>query len=100
MRVLLLDWMFEVSAELFLKRQTYYLAVNYVDRYFSKVRGVSREKVQCVGTSALYLASKMEEINPPKLEMLSMATAGGSTKQQILDMEKQLLKALGYYLNP
>ena len=31
MRVLLLDWMFEVSSELFLKRQTFYLAVNYVD---------------------------------------------------------------------
>ena len=80
MRVLLLDWMFEVSSELFLKRQTFYLAVNYVDWFFSKVTGVGREKIQCVGTAALYLSSKMEEINPPKLEVLSIATAGGSTK--------------------
>jgi len=80
MRVLLLDWMFEVSAELFLKWQTYYLAVDYLDRYFS-LNWVPKRLIQVAGTAALYIAAKMEEINPPKIHTLVEATDGGSTKE-------------------
>lgn len=40
MRKVLLDWMWEMSAELGFKRQTYYLAVNYTDRFLSIVTNV------------------------------------------------------------
>jgi cyclin E len=35
MRAILLDWMMEVCMEFTLKRETFHLAVNYVDRYLS-----------------------------------------------------------------
>jgi len=35
MRSILLDWMMEVCMEFTLKRETFYYAVNYVDRYLS-----------------------------------------------------------------
>jgi len=35
MRAILLDWMMEVCAEFNLKRETFHLAVIYVDRYLS-----------------------------------------------------------------
>lgn len=36
MRAILLDWMMEVACEFAMKRQTYYLAINYIDRYLTK----------------------------------------------------------------
>lgn len=35
MRSVLFDWMMEVCTEFKLKRETYYLAMNYVDKYLS-----------------------------------------------------------------
>lgn len=35
MRAILLDWMMEVCTEFKMKRETYYLAVCYVDKYLS-----------------------------------------------------------------
>ncbi len=33
MRAILIDWISEVSDELNLQKQTFYLTVNYIDRY-------------------------------------------------------------------
>lgn len=35
MRLILFDWMMEVCEEFQLKRDTYYMAINYVDRYMA-----------------------------------------------------------------
>ena len=40
MRAILIDWMMEVSNEFMLKKETLYLAINYTDRYLSKVPNV------------------------------------------------------------
>jgi hypothetical protein len=40
MRGILLNWLTEVSADFNFKRDTYYLAINYIDRYLSKEPGV------------------------------------------------------------
>lgn len=52
MRAVLMDWMMEVlinfskfwkvSMEFNLKRETYTLSIGYVDRYLSRVRGLSK----------------------------------------------------------
>jgi hypothetical protein len=36
MRAMVIDWIIEVADALFLKRETLYLAINYLDRYLSK----------------------------------------------------------------
>lgn len=36
MRAILMDWMIEVCSEYVMKRDSYYLAVAYVDCYLSK----------------------------------------------------------------
>ena len=36
-RVILMEWLMEVSDKFQLKRQTYHLAVHYADRFLSKV---------------------------------------------------------------
>jgi len=42
MRALLLDWMIEVSSEFDLRRETFYLAYNYLDRYLDTVLNIEK----------------------------------------------------------
>ena len=42
MRALLIEWMMEVASEFGLKRETYYLALNYLDRYAGKVNNIEK----------------------------------------------------------
>lgn len=100
MRALLLDWMVEVSAEFNLQRETMYLALNYLDRYIARVLNIQRSDFQLVGTTALYLACKMEELHVPKIQFFILATDNGYTKGQILNMERKMAKELRWNLTP
>ena len=46
--------------EFSLKRETYTLAVGYVDRYLSRTKCLSKVKFQLLGVTALFIAAKME----------------------------------------
>lgn len=60
MRAILIDWIMEVCNEFTLKRETFHLAVNYVDRYMSIVVNVSKSELQLIGIVAMFIASKVE----------------------------------------
>jgi cyclin A len=55
MRSVLVDWLVEVSEEYKLHTETLYLAVNYTDRFLSKM-SVLRGKLQLLGTASMYIA--------------------------------------------
>jgi len=42
MRGILLNWLTEVCFDFMFKRDTYYLAINYIDRYLSKTQGIKK----------------------------------------------------------
>ena len=67
MRSILVDWLIEVNLHMKLVPATLYLNVNIVDRYLSKAT-VKRLEVQLVGVTALFIASKYEEIYQCELE--------------------------------
>lgn len=56
MRAILVDWLVEVSEEYNLDTETLYLSVSYIDRFLSYM-SVVRNKLQLVGTAAMYIAS-------------------------------------------
>ena len=56
MRWILVDWMVEVAEEYRLSTETLYLAVSYIDRFLSHM-SVKRDKLQLVGTTAMFIAS-------------------------------------------
>ncbi len=56
MRYILVDWLVEVCDEYKLNRDTLHLAVNYIDRFLSRMM-VARARLQLVGTAAMFLAS-------------------------------------------
>lgn len=96
MRFILVDWLVEVVQEYKLSTETLYLAVNYVDRFLSGTAFVKREKLQLVGTAALMIAAKFEEISPPELNEFVYITDSTYTNRQLIRMEHVLLKVLSF----
>lgn len=100
MRAILLDWLTEVCEVYRLHRETYYLAVDFVDRYLSVKHDIAKQRLQLVGTTALFIAAKMEEIYPPKISEFAYVTDGACTENEILHEELLMLKGLCWNLTP
>ncbi|CAN8267788.1 unnamed protein product [Cochlearia groenlandica] len=100
MRGVLIDWLVEVAEEYKLLSDTLYLTVSYVDRFLS-VKAVNRQKLQLLGVSAMLIASKYEEISPPNVEDFCYITDNTYTRQEIVNMEADILLALKFEIgNP
>ncbi|KAM3937588.1 cyclin-A2 [Leptodactylus fuscus] len=97
MRAILVDWLVEVGEEYKLQNETLYLAVNYIDRFLSSM-SVLRGKLQLVGTAAMLLAAKFEEIYPPEVAEFVYITDDTYNKKQVLKMEHLVLKVLSFDL--
>ncbi|KAK9878751.1 hypothetical protein WA026_023732 [Henosepilachna vigintioctopunctata] len=66
----------------------------------TKVYSMVREKLQLVGSSAMLIAGKMEEIFPPMPKEWSYLTGDSFTTRQIIKMEQLIIKILEYKLKP
>ncbi|KAJ8922769.1 hypothetical protein NQ315_007804 [Exocentrus adspersus] len=95
MRTILVDWLVEVGEEYKLHTETLYLSINFIDRFLSYM-SVVRGKLQLVGTAAIFLASKYEEIYPPDISEFVYITDDTYTKRQVIRMEHLILKVLGF----
>jgi hypothetical protein len=84
MRAILLDWIAEISNEFTLKRETYHLAINFVDRYLQSGPVVHKSEFQLIGLGAMQFAAKLEEIYAPGTSAFAKAAANGYTKSEIL----------------
>jgi cyclin E len=90
-RNILIDWIFEVSQEFKLHRETTHLSINYLDRYLSTKAGVKKSKLQLLGITSLFIAAKLEEIYPPNVRDFSAVTDGLFTFQDIHAAELEIL---------
>jgi len=95
MRAILVDWLVEVHMKFRLVTETLYLCVNIIDRYCSLVP-VPRSKLQLVGVTALLIACKYEEIYPPEVRDCVYITDKAYHRQEVLDMEQDILKLLHF----
>lgn len=95
MRTVLVDWLVEVAEEYRLHTETLYLAVSFIDRFLS-VMSVVRGKLQLLGTAAMFIASKYEEIYPPEVSEFVYITDDTYNKKQVLRMEHLILKVLKF----
>ena len=95
MRSILVDWIAEVHLKFKLLPETLFLTVNIIDRYIEK-NEVSRNKLQLVGVSSLFIACKYEEIYPPELKDFVYITDKAYNRDDILSMEKQILTSLQF----
>ncbi|GLG97444.1 G2/mitotic-specific cyclin-A [Gryllus bimaculatus] len=98
MRSILVDWLVEVGEEYKLQTETLYLAVSYIDRFLSYM-SVLRAKLQLVGTAAMFIAAKYEEVFPPDVNEFAYITDDTYTKKTVLRMEQMILKVLSFDLS-
>ncbi|XP_076023949.1 G1/S-specific cyclin-E2 [Genypterus blacodes] len=100
MRAILLDWLFEVSEVFCLHRQTAYLAQDYFDRFMLTQEDTGKDYLQLFGITALFIASKTEEIYPPKIYEFAYVTDGACDMWDIQSSELHILKGLDWNLCP
>jgi len=100
MRAILLDWLIEVCEVYRLHRETFYLAVDFIDRFLGVAGPVPKNRLQLIGITCLFIGAKIEEIYPPKLQEFAYVTDGACTEDEILSMELVVLKGLNWGLSP
>ncbi|XP_053324236.1 G1/S-specific cyclin-E2 [Spea bombifrons] len=100
MRSILMDWLIEVSEVYSLHRETFYLAQDFFDRFMLTQNHVNKSMLQLIGVTTLFIASKLEEIYPPKIHEFAYVTDGACCEDDILQMELIILKALKWELCP
>lgn len=61
MRAILVDWIIEVHLKFKLLPETLFITINLIDRYLSLV-SIKRNNLQLVGVTAMFIASKYEQI--------------------------------------
>jgi len=98
MRAILVDWLVDVHYSYRLSLATLYLAMNLIDRFLEASPEVARKDFQLVGTTALWIASKYEEIRPLEIKQLVEVCDCCYTKRQIFAKENDMLNTLNYRL--
>ena len=102
MRGILVDWLLEVHTRFRLLPETLFLAVNIIDRFLSS-KIVQLDRLQLVGVTAMFIASKYEEVLSPHVQNFRHVADDGFTEEEILSAERFVLAALNYdlsYPNP
>lgn len=99
MRAILLDWLIEVCEVYKLHRETFHLAMDYLDRYLSRTRATCKTQLQLIGITCLFIAAKMEEIYPPKIAEFAYVTDGACDEADIQMQELGILQVLEWKVN-
>ena len=95
MRAILIDWLIDVHLKYKMVPQTMYIAVNLIDRFLS-MNETTRVKLQLVGVTSMFIASKYEEIYPPELKDFVYITDNAYVKSEVLEMESKMLGSLNF----
>ncbi|KAM8720417.1 hypothetical protein ACLKA7_006463 [Drosophila subpalustris] len=94
MRAVLIDWLNDVHLQFQLVTETFHLAVAIIDRYLQVVNTTKRQHFQLVGVTALFIATKYEEMKPPVIADFVYIADDAYTHREIRQMELQILKAI------
>ena len=98
MRAKMVDWMIEVMASYKCSDQTFFLAINLMDRFFQKA---STQQVpndlHIIGVTTMFLSNKYEEIYPIRLKTLHEKIAHRKLSiEEIKNKEAKILSDLAF----
>ncbi|KAG5390841.1 hypothetical protein IGI04_032382 [Brassica rapa subsp. trilocularis] len=97
MRGILVDWLVEVAEEYTLVPDTLYLTVYLID-WFLNGNYVERNRLQLLRVTCMLIASKYEEIYGPRIEEFCSITDNTYTRDQVLEMENQVLAHFSFHI--
>ena len=95
MRAILIDWLVEVHYRFRLKSETLFQTVWIIDTYLSLFQ-ITRAKLQLLGIASLLISCKSQEIYYPQLNEFIDITDGAYVKNELIEMEKKVLKVLNF----
>jgi len=95
MRAVLIDWLIQVHSKFHLLQETLYLCIQIIDAYLM-VQDVPKMQLQLVGVTAMFVASKYEEMYVPAIDDFVYMTDNTYTKAEIRQMEISILKTLNF----
>ena len=71
MRLILVDWLFDVSEHFKLSTRTTQQAISYLDRFLSQRKHLPRNQLQLAGVSCLKLADCFNEMSREFFRMMT-----------------------------
>ena len=94
-----MTWIFDLSSRFYFKLETSLAAINIVDRALGLFK-ISLERLPLLGITALFMATKYEEIMIPHLANFvgAIPEIYKVTKEAVLNLESSLLLALDFDL--
>lgn len=98
MRCILIDWMIDVVLKYHLDHSTLHLSVHLIDRYLSKTT-VMRKRLQLVGITAMFIASKFSLIasqDLPRVRDWVYITDHAYEQDEVHHMECHMLYVLDF----
>lgn len=98
MRLILLDWLIKVHLKFKLLDETLFLTINIIDRYLSK-QTIGKRYLQLLGITAMFIASKYEEIYPPKMKDFILMTNNTYTKKELISLESDILDKIEFNIS-
>ena len=91
MRQILVDWMVDVHQSFELREETLHLAFMYLEQFQNR-NSIKKEQYQLIGITCLWIASKYEEIYPPRMKNYIQITAHTYSAVQLKDMEGKIIQ--------
>ncbi|KAL9648853.1 hypothetical protein ABK040_003783 [Willaertia magna] len=94
-RFMIVNWLVEVHKHFELSNATLFLTINLLDRFLSK-QPVGLKYLQLVGATCLFISSKYEDLQYPTSGELVKISKNNFTKEEMLHVERMILKELDF----
>ena len=94
-RAIVIEWLSYIVYFFSQSNETLFMSINIMDRYISKKK-ITLDKYQLVGISSYLIASKYEDTNSPMINELIYISKNIYTHDDIISMEKDILKTLNF----
>ena len=95
MRAILVDWLIDVHYRCGMKKKTLFNCIYIIDAFLSK-NFIDQKDLQLLGMAALLIACKESEIIFPSLNMILAFSGNAYSKQELIDMERKIIKELNF----
>eukprot|EP00092_Neocalanus_flemingeri_P053700 GFUD01063187.1.p1 GENE.GFUD01063187.1~~GFUD01063187.1.p1 ORF type:complete len:229 (+),score=71.73 GFUD01063187.1:3-689(+) len=98
MRKIVTDWMLEVCEDQQCQPEVFFLSVNYLDRFLSKVN-INKNQFQLCASVCILLASKFSQVVSITTEKLVIYTDNSVTVEELRQWEIKILNVLQWELS-
>ena len=99
MRQVLVEWLVEMAhSSKAISRETVFLGVRLLDICLGRMSQLTTQNLQLLATTCIFMASKYEEIYPEHLKDFLRYTTDAYSKQELLQMEAQVLAITNFKL--